>query len=64
MLPGGDGGIIPLLLSMPLSASAAYFGITGYKMTMNPKTSKGDLAAEQAKTNREARHQAARDAQG
>jgi len=64
MLPGGDGGIIPLLLSLPLSASAAYFGITGYKTSMNPKTANGDAAAEQAKTNREARHQAARDAKG
>jgi len=60
MLPGGDGGIVPLLLALPTAAASAYFGYTGFKMSLNPKTAAGDEAAEQAKTNREARHQAVR----
>jgi hypothetical protein len=52
--------VLPLLLAVPTASAAAYFGITGYK-SMNPKTAQGDNAAEQAKNNREARHQAARD---
>ena len=53
--------VLPLLLAAPTAAVAAWSGITGYNMSMNPKTSHGDAAAEQAKTGREARHQAARD---
>jgi len=56
--------VLPLLLAAPTTAAAAYFGITGFKKSLNPKTYWGDEAAEQAKTNREARHQAARDEQG
>jgi len=55
MLPGGDGGIVPLLLAAPTAAVAAWSGITGFKMSMNPKTANGDAAAQQAKDAREAR---------
>jgi hypothetical protein len=60
MLPGGDGGIIPLLMAMPLTAVGAWAGIGAAKLSRNPKTAAGDEAAEQAKADREARHQAVR----
>lgn len=53
--------LMPLLLAAPTAAVAAWSGITGYKMSANPKTEAGDSAAEQARANREVRHQAARD---
>jgi len=52
---------LPLLLAAPTAAVSLASGIYGFRTSWNAKTSKGDLAAEQAKTNREARHQAARD---
>jgi hypothetical protein len=55
-----NGGMLPLLMAVPLAATTAWAGISAAKMSRNPKTAAGDEAAEQAKADREARHQAVR----
>jgi len=51
---------LPLLIGAAIAPISLASGIYGYRTSWNARTSKGDLAAEEAQKAREERHDAAR----